>query len=102
MTRPGPRRTQRLFTAAANGSAARRLDTIQKEIPMKHPCPACALGPSGIEGHPGLRVRTLGPLQITFTCTACESLWMRDYVRGEEAYTWKPLAASAPGLFMPG
>ena len=68
---------------------------------MKTICPACAQGPSRVDGHPGLRVQTLGSSQITFTCLHCESVWTRNYVHSS-AYAWEPLATAGSGVFMPG
>lgn len=96
----GGRRTYRLFTASAAGSAARRRSIIQEATALKTICPACAQGPSRVDGHPGLRVHALGPSQITFTCVDCESVWSRNYV--STVYAWELLATAGSGHFMPG
>jgi hypothetical protein len=67
---------------------------------MKPTCPACAKGPSGIDGHPGLRVRTMGPAQMTFTCRDCDTVWSRS-MEGT-TYAWTLLATAGSGAFVPG
>jgi hypothetical protein len=97
----GKHRIHRLFTASAGGSAAQRRDTLQEASSLKTICPACAQGPSRVDGHPGLRVQSLGASRITFTCRHCDSVWSRNYVHST-AYAWEQLATSGTGVFMPG
>ena len=77
------------------------MSIIQGASSVKPICPACAQGPSKVDGHPGLRVQALGPAQITFTCLHCDTVWSRNYVQSS-AYAWEPLAAVGSGIFMPG
>lgn len=67
---------------------------------MKPICPACAKGPSAIDGHAGLRVRTMGPSQMTFTCLNCDSVWTRN-VQGT-TYVWNMVTNAGSGAFVPG
>jgi hypothetical protein len=67
---------------------------------MKPICPACARGPSAIDGHDGLRVRTMGPSLMTFTCKDCDSVWSRT-VQGT-TYSWKMITAAGSGALVPG
>lgn len=45
-------------------------------------CPACIAGPSGIDGHRGLRARSLGSGVLSFKCEDCQSFWARTSKRG--------------------
>lgn len=54
----------------------------------KAPCPACAAGPTGIDGHSELRVRTMGNAAMRFECRECKTLWTRSG-QGPKGYTWE-------------
>jgi hypothetical protein len=47
-------------------------------LPALKPCVACERGAKGIEGHEGLRVRSLGAYGMAFACRDCGARWNRD------------------------
>lgn len=53
---------------------------------MNTPCPACTSGPSSIDGHADLSVRTIGSTMLTFECRACHTQWARSVARG--VFAW--------------
>lgn len=59
---------------------------------MNSLCAACSDGPSGIEGHPALRVDAIGNQVMTFRCGSCEAHWSRTARRGGQ-FVWTALAA---------
>ena len=61
---------------------------------MKMLCPACAMGPGGIDGHADLMVQTMGHARMCFRCAACQSLWLRTTARRGE-FAWAPTAERA-------
>jgi hypothetical protein len=61
---------------------------------MEALCPACTVGPAGIEGHQDLRVRSLGENAMGFTCRTCHALWSRTYST-HGSFFW--LRRAAPG-----
>lgn len=63
-------------------------------------CPSCQEKPSGIEGHPGLYVYTIGQKGVVFWCHACEWRWARWYA-GEGKFNWteiQPGEREGPGV----
>ena len=58
------------------------------------PCPACATGPAGIEGHDQLRVSALGGAAVRFECKSCHSLWSRTAAPG--GFRWLSVDPAAP------
>ena len=59
---------------------------------MNSLCAACNGGPSGIEGHPALRVDAIGNKVMTFRCASCEAHWSRT-ARRTGQFAWTVLAA---------
>lgn len=59
------------------------------------PCPSCAAGPAGIEGHEHLRVKALGNQAVRFECQACRRLWSRSDATGG-GFAWASVDADAP------
>lgn len=59
------------------------------------PCPSCAAGPAGIEGHEHLRVKALGNLAVRFECRDCRQLWSRSDMAGG-GFAWAKVDADAP------
>lgn len=55
------------------------------EVRLDVRCYFCSTGPAGMDGHPYLRVRTIGTAQ-TFNCQLCAGHWCR---------TWKAAGACA-------
>lgn len=63
--------------------------------PMTAPCPSCAAGPAGIEGHEHLRVKALGNLAVRFECRDCRMLWSRCG-DAEGGFAWRKVDVDAP------
>jgi hypothetical protein len=63
--------------------------------PMTAPCPSCAAGPAGIEGHEHLRVKALGNRAVRFECRDCRTLWSRSDVAGG-GFAWMKVDVDAP------
>lgn len=64
-------------------------------VPVTAPCPSCAAGPAGIEGHEHLRVRALGNLALRFECRECRLLWSRSDGAGG-GFHWAKVDGNAP------
>lgn len=62
---------------------------------MSAPCPSCAAGPAGIEGHGHLRVMALGNLAVRFECRDCRMLWSRSDASGG-GFAWAKVDVDAP------
>lgn len=63
--------------------------------PMTTPCPSCAAGPAGIEGHEHLRVKALGNQAVRFECRDCRMLWSRsDAAAG--GFAWAKVDGDVP------
>lgn len=58
---------------------------------MDTPCNACLRGPSKIDGHAGLLVRSLGAASIVFECRSCGLLWSRSY-SANDCFAWERFA----------
>lgn len=63
--------------------------------PAKAPCPSCAAGPAGIEGHEHLRVKALGNVAVRFECRECGLRWSRSDAPGG-GFAWASVDAEAP------
>jgi hypothetical protein len=63
--------------------------------PMTAPCPSCAAGPAGIEGHEHLRVKALGNQAVRFECRDCRMLWSRSDV-ASGGFAWLKVDVDAP------
>ena len=59
------------------------------------PCPSCAAGPAGIEGHEQLRVLALGNLAVRFECRDCRRQWSRSDVTGG-GFAWAIVDGDTP------
>lgn len=64
-------------------------------VQMMAPCPSCAAGPAGIEGHEHLRAKALGSRAVRFECRDCRLLWSRSDVAGG-GFAWAKVAADEP------
>lgn len=64
-------------------------------MPMTAPCPSCAAGPAGIEGHEHLRVKALGNVAVRFECRDCRMLWSRSDAAGG-GFAWMRVDVDAP------
>jgi len=60
-------------------------------------CPACSCGPSHVEGHVDLLVRSLGNDGIAFKCRNCQSLWWRSY-SGSGRFSWRRHSGPSPDV----
>jgi hypothetical protein len=58
---------------------------------MTPTCLACLAGPSSIDGHADLTVRTIGSTLLTFQCSRCHTQWARGAQDG--IFTWKTIDA---------
>jgi len=72
---------------------------------MNANCEACARGPTKVDGHPELRVHSLGVAGMLFKCRRCELTWMRSY-SPVGRYEWTRLAerigaTGCVGIVMP-
>ena len=56
-------------------------------------CYSCSTGPAGMDGHPHLRVRTIGSAQ-TFTCQLCAGHWCRTWKAGGTC-SWSDITGRA-------
>ena len=67
-------------------------------------CEACSRGPAKADGHPALRVHSLGAAGMLFKCRQCELTWLRSYSLGAR-YAWTRLddraATACVGIVMP-
>lgn len=68
---------------------------IDATTPATAPCPSCAAGPAGIEGHEQLRVKALGNRAVRFECRDCRTLWSRSDA-GASAFTWARVDREEP------
>lgn len=59
------------------------------------PCPSCAAGPAGIEGHEHLRVKALGNLAVRFECRDCGLRWSRSEAAGG-GFAWASVGVDEP------
>lgn len=64
-------------------------------VPVTAPCPSCAAGPAGIEGHEHMRVKALGNQAVRFECRDCRLLWSRSDVAGG-GFAWLKVDGDAP------
>ena len=52
-------------------------------------CALCNAGPTGIDGHEGLRLATqYGHGKVIFECVKCEAIWLRAY-EGSGRFVWR-------------
>lgn len=72
---------------------------------MNANCDDCMRGPSMIDGHPGLIVRSLGKEGMMFTCRHCDLAWSRSYSTTGQ-YEWtrqaeRVAATACVGVVLP-
>ena len=69
---------------------------------METLCPACTVGPAGIEGHHDLRAQSLGENGMTFGCRTCHASWSRTYAaHGSFFWLHRTEVAADVGMSLP-